>query len=340
MTETDRRPAAAGRVTLTDVAALAGVSVGTASKALSGNGRMRPETRERVLDAARRLDFQPNEAARVLLAGRTWTVGLVTTDGIGRFSTPVLLGAEDALGAGKISVLLCDTRGDAIRERHYVQTLLARRVDGIIVTGRRTDPRDPLQGLHGVPTVYALAPSTDPADMSVTSDDEGGARLAVDHLIASGRRRIAHVTGPAHHAAASRRAHLTGTQLAEAGLELSGGRVHFGDWSEAWGRRAAHAVLRTAPDTDAFFCGNDQIARGVTDTLRESGHPVPEDIAVIGYDNWDTMALAARPPLTTIDMNLTEIGRIAALRLLDAIDGRPSQGSQTVPCKLIIREST
>ncbi|WP_225844790.1 LacI family DNA-binding transcriptional regulator [Streptomyces sp. HPF1205] len=338
MTETDRRPTL-GRVTLADVATLAGVSVGTASKALRGNGRMRPETRERVLEAARRLDFQPNEAARALLAGRTWTVGLITTDGIGRFSTPVLLGAEDALGAGKISVLLCDTRGDAIRERHYVQTLLARRVDGIIVTGRRTDPRPPLQGLQNVPTVYALTPSEDPRDMSVASDDEGGARLAVEHLINSGRRRIAHVSGPAHHAAARHRARLTEDLLGQNGLELSGGHVHFGDWSEAWGRRAARSVLRTAPDTDAFFCGNDQIARGVTDTLREDGHRVPDDIAVVGYDNWDIMALASRPPLTTIDMNLGEIGRIAALRLLDAIDGRGTTGVETVPCGLVLRES-
>jgi LacI family transcriptional regulator len=327
-------------VTLTDVADLAGVSVGTASKALSGNGRMRPETRQRVLDAAQRLDFQPNEQARSLLAGRSWTVGLITTDGIGRFSTPVLLGAEDALGAGKISVLLCDTRGDAIRERHYVQTLLGRRVDGIIVTGRRTDPRAPLAGLGGVPTVYALSPSTDPADMSVASDDEGGARLAVEHLISSGRRRIAHITGPAHHAAAQHRARLTEDLLAQAGLELCGDRVQFGDWSEAWGRRAARAVLRTAPDTDAFFCGNDQIARGVADTLREEGRRVPDDIAVVGYDNWDTMALASRPPLTTIDMNLGEIGRVAALRLLEAIDGTATPGVRTVPCKLVMRESS
>ncbi|WP_307795015.1 LacI family DNA-binding transcriptional regulator [Actinacidiphila acididurans] len=338
MTETDRRPPP-GRVTLTDVATLAGVSVGTASKALSGNGRMRPETRDRVLEAARRLDFQPNEQARALLAGRTWTVGLVTTDGIGRFSTPVLLGAEDALGAGKISVLLCDTRGDAIRERHYVETLLARRVDGIIVTGRRTDPRPPLAGLRDVPTVYALSPSEDPADMSVASDDEGGARLATEHLITSGRRHIAHVSGPAHHAAAQHRARLTHDLLGQAGLELSGGKVHFGDWSEAWGRRAARTVLRAAPDTDAFFCANDQIARGVTDTLREEGRRVPDDIAVIGYDNWDVMALAARPPLTTVDMNLNEIGRIAALRLLDAIDGRTVGGVRTVACRLVVRES-
>ncbi|MET7575721.1 LacI family DNA-binding transcriptional regulator, partial [Streptomyces sp. NPDC005492] len=107
-----------GRAKLADVAKLAGVSVGTASKALNGSGRMRPETRQRVLAAVETLDFRPNQYAQSLHTGRTWTVGLMTTDGIGRFSTPVLLGAEDALGAGKISVLLCDTRGDAIREQH------------------------------------------------------------------------------------------------------------------------------------------------------------------------------------------------------------------------------
>src|SRR5581483_4118980 len=115
---------------------------------------------------------------------------------------PVLLGAEDALGAGKISVLLCDTRGDAIREQHNLSNLMDRGVDGIIVTGRRTDPRPPLAGVHEVPVVYALSPSTDPEDISVVSDEEGGCRLAVEHLLAIGRTRIAHVTGPAHHAAA------------------------------------------------------------------------------------------------------------------------------------------
>jgi LacI family transcriptional regulator len=324
---------------LTDVAALAGVSVGTASKALSGSGRMRPETRQRVLDAVETLQFRPNQQARGLLAGRSWTVGLMTTDGIGRFSTPVLLGAEDALGAGKISVLLCDTRGDAIREQHHLQNLMSRRVDGIIVTGRRTDPRPPLEGVSEVPTVYALAPSADQEDISVASDDQGGVRLAVEHLIGSGRTRIAHVTGPEHHAAARNRTRHTVEQLESAGLALTAGPLH-GDWSEAWGRRAAHAVLRTAADTDAFFCGNDQIARGVADTLREEGRKVPEDVAIVGYDNWDTMALASRPPLTTIDMGLTEIGRIAALRLLEAIDNKPRPGVHTVPCRLVVRESS
>ncbi|WP_265736792.1 LacI family DNA-binding transcriptional regulator [Actinacidiphila yeochonensis] len=324
---------------MADVAALAGVSVATASRALSGNGRMRPETRQRVLDAVERLDFRPNQHAQSLHSGRSWTVGLVTTDGIGRFSTPVLLGAEDALGAGKISVLLCDTRGDTIRERHHLQNLVARRVDGIIATGRRTDPRPPLDDIARIPTVYALSPSTRPEDISVVPDDRGGAGLAIDHLLGVGRSRVAHITGPAHHAAARVRAEHAVSHLEQAGLTLATGRVHYGDWSETWGRSAARAVLRTAPDTDAVFCGNDQIARGVTDTLREEGRRVPEDIAVVGFDNWDTMALAARPPLTTIDMDLTEIGRVAALRLLDAINAKPSPGVHTVPCRLIVRGS-
>ncbi|MEU3242311.1 MULTISPECIES: substrate-binding domain-containing protein [unclassified Streptomyces] len=99
-------------------------------------------------------------------------------------------------------------------------------------------------------------------------------------------------------------------------------------------------MLRAAPDTGAFFCGNDQIARGVADTLREEGRRVPQDIAVVGYDNRDTMDLASRPPLTTIDVNLTEIGRVAALRLLEAIDGGTVGGVRTVPCRLILRESS
>jgi LacI family transcriptional regulator len=328
------------RATLSEVAALAGVAPGTASKALNGRGRLRPETRQRVLDAAERLDFQPNALAQSLLSGRTRTVGLLTTDSIGRFSLPVLLGAEDALGAGQISVLLCDSRGDSIRERHYLRTLTARGVDGIIVTGRRTDPRPPLPGPLIVPTVYALGPSADPADDSVVTDDAQGIGLAARHLLDTGRSRIAHLTGPEHHTAAAVRAACARTELSAAGYELAGGRAYFGEWSEAWGRQATAIALRAEPRLDAFLCGNDQIARGAVDALRESGRRVPEDIAVIGYDNWDVMALAARPPLTTVDTNLAEVGRVAALHLLDALEDRPHRGTTAVPCRLVVRESS
>lgn len=325
--------------TLADVAGVAGVSVGTASRALSGKGRMRPDTRGRVMDAAARLGFRPNEHARSLLAGRSWTVGLITTDGMGRFSTPVLLGAEDALGAGKIAVLLCDTRGDHIRERYYVETLVARRVDGIIVTDPRTAPRAPLAGTRDIPTVYAISPSTDSKDMSVVCDDKGGTRLAVEHLLGIGRTKVAHITGPMSHAAARERSDQARATLADSGLELAGGRTFFGEFSEAWGRRAVAAVLRAAPETDGIFCGNDEIARGVTDALRELDRRVPEEIAVVGYDNWEVMALAARPPLTTVDMNLTEVGRLSALHLLNAIDSEATPGIHALESTLVVRES-
>jgi len=330
----------AAPATLGDVAALAGVALGTASKALNGRGRLRPETRQRVMEAAEQLDFHPNPLAQGLLAGRSWTVGLITTDSIGRFSIPVLLGAEDALGPEKIAVLLCDSRGDAIRERHYLRTLLARRIDGIIVTGRRTDPRPPLTGRPAVPTVYALGPSTDPRDASVVPDEPGGTRLAVSHLLDSGRTRIAHVTGPAHHRAAAVRAEHARLRLAESGHELCGGRVFHGEWTELWGRHATALALCADPRCDAIFCGNDLIARGVSDALREAGVRVPEDVALVGYDNWEVVAAGSRPPLTTVDLNLAEIGRVAALRLLDAIAGRPAAGVETVPCRLVVRRST
>ncbi|MGH3121574.1 MAG: LacI family DNA-binding transcriptional regulator [Streptosporangiaceae bacterium] len=327
-------------LTIADVAALAGVSIGTASKALNGRGQLRAETRERVQAAAEQLGFRPNPLAQGLLTGRSYTVGLITTDSFGRFTIPVMLGAEDALGEGKVSALLCDGRGDPIREQHYVRTLLSRKVDGIIVTGRRTDPRPPIAAGLPVSVVYVMTQSQDPAELSLIPDDEQGGELAIRHLITGGRTRIAHVTGPERFLSARQRAAGAQQVLAGAGLEFAAGQVLYGEWSEEWGRHAAHTVLRAEPATEAIFCGSDQIARGVGDALRESGRRVPDDVALVGYDNWDVFAASSRPPLTSVDMCLKELGQLAARKLLDNIDGSPSHGLQRLPCRLVIREST
>jgi LacI family transcriptional regulator, galactose operon repressor len=326
--------------TIADVAALAGVSIGTVSKALNGRGQLRPETRDRVLAAAEQLGFRPSPLARGLLSGRSYTVGLITADSFGRFTIPVMLGAEDALGQGQMSVLLCDGRGDLIREQHYVRTLLSRKVDGIIVTGRRTDPRPPIASGLPVPVVYVMTQTEDPAELCLIPDDRHGGELALRHLVTSGRTRIAHVTGPERFLSARQRADGAQKVLSEVGLSLAAGQVMHGEWSEAWGRHAAHAVLRAEPGTDAIFCGSDQIARGVSDALHESGRRIPDDIALVGYDNWDVFAQTSRPPLTTIDMCLEELGRVAARRLLDAIAEQPSHGLEQLPCRLVIRESS
>jgi len=254
--------------TISDVAALAGVSISTVSKAVNGRGGLSQETRERVLAAASQLSFEPSPLARGLLAARSYTVGLITSDSFGRFTIPVMLGAEDALGRGQISVLLCDGRGDPIREEHYVRTLLSRKVDGMIVTGRRTDRRPPVKASLPVPVVYVMTQSDNRDDLSLIPDDEQGGELAVRHLITLGRTRIAHITGPERFLSARLRAAGARRVAEAAGLQLVGGEVLFGEWSEEWGRQAAQAVLRSDPDADAIFCGSDQMARGAADALR------------------------------------------------------------------------
>lgn len=325
--------------TLNDVARLAGVSIATASKALNGRGDVAAATRRRVEAAAADLAFTPNPMAKGLLAGRTGTVGLLTSDLDGRFMLPILMGAEDAFGAGQVNVFLCDARGDAIREQHHLKALLSRRVDGIIVVGRQTDPRPSLGQELPVPVVYAYAPSDDPRDLSLTPDNEAGGRLAIEHLLACGRTRIAHISGDPAYAAAQDRLAGARAALADAGLDFVG-EPQFSEWSEHWGRDAAALLLERHPDIDAIFCGSDQIARGVLDIARDLGRHVPDDLAVVGYDNWEVLATNSRPELTSVDANLQQLGRIAAQRVFDAIDGELVRGVHHLPVRLVIRGST
>jgi LacI family transcriptional regulator len=337
---TDGAGARPRATTLRDVAMLAGVSVATASKALNGRAHVHPDTRRRVVEAAERISFTPNTLAQAILAGQTGTVGLLTNDLEGRFSLPILMGAEDAFGAGKISVFLCDARDDAIREQYHLKALLGRRVDGLIVVGSNTDPRPSLGRDLPVPVVYAYAPSTDEQDSSVVPDNVNAGTLAIEHLVSNGRRRVAHISGESHYAAARDRATGALAALEGAGLELAGGTVRYGAWTEAWGRAATRTLLAEGLDLDAILCGSDQIARGVLDVLRDHQIDVPEQIAVMGFDNWEVLTSGSRPPLTSVDMNFEMLGRRAAQRMFEAIDGRSTVGVERMPCRVVVRGST
>ncbi|TDC12550.1 LacI family DNA-binding transcriptional regulator [Actinomadura bangladeshensis] len=333
-----RRPSAP--VTLTEVARRAGVSVATASKALNARPDVAPQTRTRVLAVAEELSFQPNALARGLLSGSSRTVGLLTDELAGRFAIPVLLGVENALGDGEMSVLLCDARGDAVRRRQHIRTLLARQVDGLIVLGDRNDVRASLAGDIPVPVVYAYGQSDDPGDLSVVADDVGGARLAAEHLLALGRRRIAHITGEEGYRAARDRAAGLLAVLDAAGLPLAGGRPSYGAWSQRWGRQATRMLLAADPGVDALFCGSDQIAYGAIDALHDLGRRVPDDVAVIGYDNWEIFATESRPPLSTVDLDLERLGATAARHLIAALEGERRTGVVRHPGRLVVRDST
>jgi len=328
-----RRP-----VTLREVALAAGVSVATASKALNDQGRMAVETRARIREIAQRLGFRPNGLAQSLLRKRSFTVGLLTNDTYGRFSLPVMAGISEALVDNGVSVFLCHVEDDPRLGQLHVEAMLDKRVDGIIASGKRVDRALPVDLSNiGIPVIYAF---TEPAPGSIgfVSDDAGGARAAVEHLLALGRRRIAHVTGPESFAVVHSRAGAYRQVLAEAGLPDRDPLP--GTWSEAWGHAAVTRLFDGSDRPDAIFCGNDQIARGVIDALRERGLDVPGDVGVVGFDNWEIVAAQSRPPLTSVDMNLAALGREAGLTLLSLVDGKPVQaGIRKLPCRLVVRQS-
>jgi LacI family transcriptional regulator len=328
----------AERVTIYDVAAVAGVSTATASKALNDTGRMSAETRERVKRVALELGFRPNSLARSLTRKRSFTVGLLTDDTYGRFTLPVMAGVSEGLIDHGVSVFLCTVEDNPERAKVHVDAMLDKQVDGIIATGKRIDKPLPvdLRNLP-VPVVYAL--TAGPADaVTLVPDDRQGALEAVRHLIARGCGRIAHITGPENFSVVRERAAAYADALGQAGLPA--GEPLRGSWSERWGHEAVAGLWSRAEKPDGIFCGNDQIARGAVDALRERGVDVPGDVAIVGFDNWEIVAEQTRPPLTTVDMNLRELGRQTGLTLVRLVNGeKVPSGLLKLPCSLVVRGS-
>lgn len=328
-----------GPRTIYDVARLAGVSIGTVSKALNANGRVSAQTREKIERVARQIDYRPNSLAQSLHRSRSMTVGILSTDSFGRFTMPIVGALERSLFDQGIAAFMCSATDDPARERQHIDQLLRKRIDGLVVTARRADLREPIAFTgRGVPVIYAFCHVGDPQALCLLPDDEGGAALAVEHLIGLGRKRIAHISGPERFEAVRLRAKGRGRALAASGLVISD--PLFGRWSEEWGREAAMALFserRAIPD--ALFCGNDQIARGALDALRERGLRTPEDVAVVGFDNWDVMTDAARPRLTSVDMNLDALGAEAGAALQAMMAGEPLSGVRRLPCSLVVRGS-
>lgn len=331
-----KRPA-----TLIEVAERAGVSLTTASKAINGKNRVSEETRARVIAAARELSFTPNPIARGLTTGRTSTVGFIIADSMShRFAVPVMLGAEAALGEIDLSMITCDARGDQARSLDLARMLAARKVDGVLIVGDNNAVTASVTRHVDVPVVYVYGESDEASDVVHMPDDYNGIGLMVDHLVAAGRRRIVHLTGPRHATAVANRINGISARLADHELRLAA-PVLCGRWSQRWGRAAATDLLAELPDIDAVLCGSDQIASGVLVALDELGRRVPDDIAVTGFDNWRVFALETEPQLSTVDMNLEALGAAAAKELFTIIDGaRRRGGVRRHACQLVVRGSS
>ncbi len=323
-------------VKLADVAALARVSLATASKALNDRPNVNEATRERVRRAAASLAYGLSSPGR--LGQDVFLVGVIVMMLDSHWVAPIVAGVEEAIPADAATVFLCPPAVGIRGARARLDALLSRGVDGVILIADSTNSIAPLADAP-VPIVYAYGPSSAPRDSSYVPDNVRAGRVLGEHLLAHGRRRIAFINGdPGFDAAHDR---VTGLLEALGDIGLVGGEPLYGDWSEGWGRRGMTALIESGADVDAVVVGADRVARGVMDVLRASGKRIAQDVAVAGFDNWDELAMNAWPPLTTVDMNLTEIGRQAGAELRRRMQGEAgSPGVHVLPVRLVPREST
>lgn len=331
-----------------DVAAKAGVSVGTVSNVLNRPEKVSPDTVERVHAAIDELGFVRNDAARQLRAGRSRSIGLVVLDVGNPFFTDVARGAEDRADAEGLSVLLGNSDESSERERAYLDLFEEQRVAGVLITplgddlSRLARLRD-----RGTPTVLVDRQTDDASFSSVAVDDVAGGRLAVEHLIALGRMRIAFVGGPSALRQVVDR--LAGaTQAVEAavagGSDVTLEVVPTDALTVLQGRSAGEALRGRARDAwpDAVFAANDLLAMGVLQAFSMLGTVrVPEDVALIGYDDID-FASAAVVPLSSIRQPSSLIGHTAVeLLLREAAGGADVEPQQVVfQPELVVRHST
>lgn len=292
----------------------------TASQVMNGTGRVAEKTRKRVLEAARQLDYRPNALARSVASGRSRTIGVLAENAAGAFCMPVLIGINRELSAHDFASILFDARHDAALRHEHVRHMLDRHVDGIIVIGEGADiPIATLGVDFAGPVIQAYGPHSAPEAVSIHPDEFEGGSLAARRLIEMGRTHISHVTAAAELASTREREHGFLHALAAAGLEPA--TVLHGTFTRGWGFDAATELLSIAPQTDAIFAGNDAIAIGLAAGLESRGRRVPEDVAIVGYDNLAGYNDDTQPYLESVDPRLTEVGQLAARHLVATLSG-------------------
>ena len=325
-------------VTIADVAERAGVSTATVSRVLSGLGRASPETQARVLEAARELDYRPSEVARSLKRRSTQTLGLIITDIENPYFPQLVRSVEDAARAAGYSVLLCNAADDPDREASYLDLLVDRRVDGLVIAASSLGAR---QGdwLTAPPIPVVLVNTAAPeADLpSIMSDNEGGGRMVAEHLLELGHRRFGYLMPPPRHVDAPARLAGVRRALRDAGLDGEALQIARGEALVWGGEVAANDLLDRSPETTAFVAYNDLMAIGALRALRRRGQRVPTDASVVGFDDV-AMAAYVDPPLTTISQRTEDMGRWAVERLIGDDGAGPS--SVRLPVDLQVRDST
>lgn len=326
------------RVTMQQVAAEAGVSVSTVSKVINGRYGVASETFAHVTDVINRLGYEASLVARSLRNSRTNVLGVLVAD-FEPFSTEVLKGAADAVRDTGFELVAYSASGRFDEhvgwERRYLSRVMGTLVDGaVVVTPTVTDVQ------YDGPVV-AVDPHSGPSSMpTVAADNLQGARLAVEHLLQLGHRRIGMVTGRDDLVSAQLRERGYREALAAAGVEVDENLLQAGFFDPEQARDAARALLQLPEPPTAIFAANDVSALATLSVAAELGVEVPGQLSVVGFDNVPESALA-HPPLTTVEQPMRQMGREAITMLVALIAGEePAEAQVTLETRLVPRQST
>ena len=331
--------------TLEEVAAAAGVGRGTASRVINGSAKVSPQARQAVEGAIAELGYVPNRAARTLVTQRTDAVALVIAESEERvFAEPffagVVRGVGTALSDARLQLVLLLAHS-APRKSRLDDYLTRQHVDGVLLLSLHDDDALPERiRARGLAVVLGGRATEHQQGPYVDVDNVLGARLAVDHLVHRGRKRIATIAGPADMVVGRTRheGYLSG--LTAAGLDADDALVVRGDFSQDSGESAMRVLLSRRADLDAVFCANDLMAAGALRVLREAGRDVPREVSVVGFDD-APLAQSTHPPLTTVHQSPEQMGREMVALLLDTMH-HPDEPSKPrlLETRLVVRESS
>ncbi|MDQ0692089.1 LacI family DNA-binding transcriptional regulator [Arthrobacter sp. W4I7] len=335
-----------------DVATAAGVSVTTVSHVLNevAYARISPETRDKVRSAAEQLGYGPNRLAQALRTQRTGMLGLVSED---IATTPhagrIILGAEEAAKARGYNLMIINTSGSASLEsrRDDVNALLERRVDGILYATMYHRNVELPANLGSVPSVLVDSVAAGGNITAVIPDEEGGARAAVEALLAAGHRRIGFINNTDDVPATHQRLQAFRARLTEAGLDGGAALVESEVSEVQGGYKAARRILAREDRADmptALFCYNDRMAMGAYRAAAELGLTIPADLSIVGFDDQELIAANLHPGLTTVALPHYEMGAWATEHLIDAVEGKTDLTLMALhptilSCPLVTRDS-
>ncbi len=326
--------------TLLDVARLAGVSPSTVSRILNGTARVADEKRHAVEAAIQKLKFRPNLSARGLRSGSTRTIGVLTQELESPYFARAAKGVDEALVGSGYTPIVVPGHWNPREELERVGLLTSRKVDGIIILGGSLSDAQIIELAQQQPVAVSGRRLDAQGVFSCYQDQVEGGRLATEHLIRLGHRRIAHIAGPERHADAQERKHGFLLAHSEAGLSVDPALIVEGNYMETGGVEAMTRLLNSGRQFSAVFCANDQTLWGAGLTLYRRGMRVPGDVSLVGFDDLPQSAFMT-PPVTTVRQHMYEMGQAAVHALLHSL-GAPTETITTeVPAiELIERETT